>query len=174
MHLLKHGNWLTSYFSENCKKKKKMFRSWWPCNSAPGVEDGGRLEKGQGSALLLGGRRTSSILRKWVWAGCWHCITLLPPQGVSGTGFSDAVCGIVNCQLPWSPSSFLTFWLPVWPGSVPGEARLSASPGAMWLCNKEEAIPGCQCHTISRPSFQRKRFPSLAWAPPWLVKQPSP
>lgn len=120
-----------------------------------------------------GGGRTSSILWKWVWAGGWDCITLLPPQGVSGTGLFDKVCGIVSGQLPWSPSSFLTFWLPVWPGSVPGEARFSASPEAMQLCNKEEAILAANVTQLAGPASRGTVTPSWAWVPPWLVKQPS-
>ena len=122
------------------------------------------------------GGRASSILGKWVWAGDWGHTTLLAPQGASGAGLCTQVCtAVAGCRLPRSPSSFSTRWLPVWPGSVPGQARLSASPETMRLCvTKKRSLHAANVTQLDQPSIQEDSHPESAPVPPWLVKHPPP
>lgn len=84
------------------------------------------------------------------------------PQGKWGAALAHPeVCvAVATDALLVSCSSSLTFWLPVGPGSVPEEARLSASPEAMPLSvTKNRSLHAANVTQREGPSVQKNSYP---------------
>lgn len=118
---------------------------------------------GQMEGSVMGGGRASSFIG----SGCeqaagTHHIACRPLKGFEEL-VSALKCVWLWLPLPsWCLCSFLTFWLPVWPGSVPGEARLPTSPEAMQLSVTKKRSPHAANVTqFDGPGVQENSYPKV-------------